>query len=177
MDYHYFYFKPIPFDFVVWKLEDTYDKDFIRQAYGHWSEWFFRRSRLFYHHQMDYHSKILFRSFVRVNKLSEYMDSWVESDQEKYDKYLGKNGYNYETRLSEIDEALKNTYLEIEKYLLPSAKRLWSNSSQLADEFLELLLNKQHPMRTINIITRFWFNNIIDTPEIRPRHPESAKVP
>jgi hypothetical protein len=163
MEYHYFFFKPIPFDMVAWKLEDTHGKEFIRESYGYWCEWFIHHAMLFYPHQLNYHNKILFRTYIRENGLSEEL-GWTNLDaNDEFVSYRVENGYkDIETR-----EALK----QLDAFLPPSMSDSLHSTADLLESFPDVLLKR----RLNNTMTRFWFNNVIDNSGLEQKYLKELK--
>lgn len=145
-----------------WKLEDSFEPDFIKKGYAEWCEWFSRHSRLFYRHQTMYHFELLFNRFIRENDLSEYQESWYENDFYKWEQYQDENGYS--ENVIKTEGHRKNIFEYLRPYLVYKKPK---SNKEIASELTNMLLtSKPDPTLLVHSITRLWFNNIVDnTPE------------
>jgi hypothetical protein len=157
MEFDYFFFKPIPYEMVAWKLEGRLGKNLTRDVYGKWVNWYLRHSRLFYPHQYSYHSEIVFNRFISENDLSPYEEGWYESDTERYEEYRIKNGLN--KHYKECNQFLETVSNQLRKYVVSESIEISEITARITKE---LLSSESSPRAYIGDVVRLWFNNLID---------------
>ena len=160
--YHYFFFKPIPYEYVVFKLGDRYETGFLRQGYAKWAEWFAFHTRLFYYDQTYQHEQMIYQAFIREHDLPDDGGESVGESPELdrlYIQALIQNGY------TQHYAAYERFMAYVGEYIRPYEGRVIISSNDAFSEFVrELTSTRPIPRSLINPITRLWFNTLIDNP-------------
>lgn len=157
VDYKYFFFKPIPFEYVKWKLEDKLSIDLIQEGYAEWMKWFAHHARLFYHDQLFQHRRKVYEAFTREHHLpddgGDTIGSTPELDSEFKEALSFNNFFEHKRLRKEFMDYVGSFFDDKDD------EPILVSSSELLEEWLSTIPRG----RSLNHdITRMWFNGLID---------------